>query len=76
MNFDDLIKRDAIVGHDDRGRPLFAGKAKRIVAYQSRKHAGRGTVVYGYIGETGPWVMVHDKERKVDVTVRPNQITR
>jgi len=76
MKFEELIDTAVAVGTDDKGRTLFAGKAKRTVAYQSRKHEGRGTVVHGYEGETGPWVTVHDKARKANVTVRPNQITR
>ena len=54
---------------------VFPPKRKTAVGYTSRKNLGRATVVEGYRGETGDWVVLHDKQRDVRVTVRPSQVS-
>ena len=50
-------------------------KIGKRVTYRSRVNAGTATVVAVNTKATGTWVTVHDKARKVDVTVRPSQLS-
>ena len=49
------------------------------VSYKARVHSGTGKVTQVYRspgGGPGWWVIVHDKDRNVSVTVRPSQVER
>lgn len=50
-------------------------KRKAPVTYRSRKNGGKAKVLGGYEGETGAWVVLHDRERNATVTVRPSQVS-
>jgi hypothetical protein len=54
---------------------VYPPKRKTAIGYTSRKNLGKATVVEGYRGETGDWVVLHDKQRDVRVTVRPSQVS-
>jgi len=44
-------------------------------AYVSKANNGMGKVTKVYADSRGsPWVTLHDKDRGVDVTVRPSQL--
>lgn len=50
-------------------------KEGKVVRYTARKYSGKGPVVQVYRGETGHWVIVHDKVRNKSITVRPSQVS-
>ncbi len=73
MKFDELInpKKPANFGP----RVGFGPRKQNLaVRYASRKNEGTAVVLGGYEGETGSWVVLHDKARDAQVTVRPTQV--
>lgn len=54
---------------------VFPVTRKSPVKYQARKTNGAGKVTSVYRCETGYYVVIHDKQRRGDVAVRPNQVS-
>lgn len=74
MEFEKLVDPKATARVDGIGT-IMGPKRKTPVTYRSRKNGGKAKVLGGYQGETGAWVVLHDRERAATVTVRPSQVT-
>ena len=73
MDFEKLVDTTKTV-LDALGRPLHPALRKHAVNFKSRRNEGRAKVKHGYVGDTGPWVVITDVKTERVYRIRPSQV--
>jgi hypothetical protein len=73
MDFEKLVDTTKTVP-GPHGRPAHPALRKHPVNFKSRRNEGRARVSHGYLGETGPWVVITDVKTEREYRIRPSQV--